>query len=131
MNETLTEENFIFYAVKVYENPSGASEEDFRDDLKKIKYVKRLLNRYVQKGELRERHILNHLIVLRNAFGTEHSVRMLFFKLEAELHPSLKTFLLFLGYLPSIITGISTGDIITNNIPVDYELVKVLREIGR
>ena len=96
--EKLTEENFLLYAMQHYDNSQCTSIDDFYDDLLKIKYVRRLFKRYHETGELRERLILNHLIILSNVFGVEASVRMLFFKIDRSLWPILKTFLLYLNF---------------------------------
>lgn len=99
MYETLTEDNFEMYAIKNYSNPHCDSREDFEKDLSRLNSVKRLLMKYARDGELKERLILNHLIILYNLFGNA-ATRMLLFKLPEELLPSLKTFLLFINRLP-------------------------------
>ena len=80
MFDDLNDENFLLFAMKAYESPTCILSE-FEEDLKRIKYVKRLIKRYKTTGELKERLILNHLIILSNVFGTKNSVRMLFYKL--------------------------------------------------
>ena len=128
--EKLTDDNFSLYAVKCYQHPSGVSEQEFFDDLKKIKYVKRLFNRYRATGNLKERLILNHIIVLTNVFGVEHAVRMLFFKLEPAKHYTiLKTFLVFLKFMPDVIVGVGNRTIISSDIPIDVGVVQILRQI--
>ena len=92
--------NFLMYAAKSYDRPQILQTE-FEDDLKRIKYIKRLLRKYRQTGDCKERLILNHIIILSNVFGVEASVNMLFFKVYAADYPILKTFLLFLNYLPT------------------------------
>ena len=129
--ETLNDANFLIYATKVYDNPRGVTKQEFEDELKRIKYTKRLLNRYLNTGVLRERFILNHLIVLRNCFGTEHAVRMLFFKLEENLYPALKTFLVFLDYMPEIVSGIDGKSILSSDIPLDRKIITILRKIEK
>ena len=96
MQVQLTEQNFVMFAMKYYQNTQCLNIDEFHDDLKRIKYIKRLFSRYVISGELKERLILNHLIILYNSFGTE-ATKMLFFKIESEFWPQLKTFLLFLS----------------------------------
>ena len=96
----LNENNFMMYAMKLYENPQCMGMEEFQEDLNRIKYVKRLLRRYHKTGILKERLILNHILVVANVFGVEGSVNMLFYKLEKDLHSLLKTFLVFLQYIP-------------------------------
>ena len=95
----LTEENFIMYAMKMYNNVQCKNIDEFYEDLDRIKYVKRLLHKYINRGVLRERLILNHIIVLTNLFTPLGSTKMLFFRLDKEMHPALKTFLLYLGIL--------------------------------
>ena len=95
----LNEDNFLLFAIKNYENPQSVTKEDFDRDLNLFKYIKRLLKRYRNTGELRTHLLLNHFIVLYNIFG-EAATPMLFFKLEKELWPSLKSFIVFLGKFP-------------------------------
>lgn len=99
-SERLTEENYILYAVKNYDNPQCTGMREFQEDMARIVYLKRLFRRYRKTGILRERLILNHIITLYNVFGMEAATRLLFFKIEPELHYILKTFLVFLEYLP-------------------------------
>ena len=124
----LNEETFIMYAIKCYDNPHCVMSE-FEEDLKRIKYIKRLIKRYRTTGELKERLILNHMIVLSNVFGTEATVRMLFYKFDKEDYEILKTFLLFLNYMPKIVIGINGTNIISADISVDLFVAKRLREI--
>ena len=118
MIENLNDDNFIIYAMKAYDRPNCIMSE-FEEDLSRIKYVKRLIKRYKTTGELKERLILNHIIVLSNVFGIEPSVRMLFFKIDKEDYDILKTFLLFLNYMPRHINGISGNHYNSADIRVD------------
>ena len=95
----LNEDNFRLFAIKNYENPQAVTEADFDKDLNHFKYIKRLLKRYKNTGELKSHLILNHFIVLYNIFG-EACTPMLFFKIEEELWPVIKAFVLFLDKLP-------------------------------
>ena len=95
----LNEDNFLLFAIKNYENPQSVTKEDFDRDLNLFKYIKRLLKRYKNTGELRTHLLLNQFIVLYNIFG-EAATPMLFFKLEKELWSSLKSFIVFLGKFP-------------------------------
>jgi len=95
----LNDDNYLLFAIKYYENPHAVTREDFEDDLKKIKYVKRLLRRYINTNTLKTHLILNHLTVLFNVFG-DAAVPLLFFNLERDLWASIKAFLVFLGKLP-------------------------------
>ena len=121
--DDLNEKNFLLYAMKEYNNPQCVDVDEFNDDLKKIKYIKRLLNQYISEGILKERLLLNHIIVFFNVFTTKAATRILFFKLEEEVWPMLKTFLFYLNFLPNkiesingktILTGLITGLIKTN-----------------
>jgi len=99
--EVLTEENFSFFCQKHYFNPECAGRSDFIDDLKRIKYVKRLLqkiHKHKTLKSIRERLIINHIIILKNVFGEEIAARILFFKVEPKLHSYLKSFLVFLEF---------------------------------
>jgi hypothetical protein len=99
--EILTEANFIAFCQKNYFNSHCSGKNEFVDDLKRIKYVKRLIqkiHKYKTLKSIRERLILNHIIILKNVFGEENSARILFFKLEPKLHSYLKSFLVFLDY---------------------------------
>jgi hypothetical protein len=104
--DSLHSDSFIVYAAKNYTNPDSISDEEFFDDLKRIKYIKRLFRLYEETGELKERLILNHLLVFYNVFGLVPANRMLFFRLDSKYYPYLKTFLDFLGYLPNRIENI-------------------------
>ena len=95
----LTEDNFLLFAIKNYENPQAVTKEDFDKDLNHFKYIKRLLKRYRNTGQLKTHLLLNHFIILYNIFG-EATTPMLFFKIEQELWSSMKTFIMFLGKLP-------------------------------
>ena len=95
----LTEDNFILFAIKNYENPQSVTKEDFDKDLNHFKYIKRLLKRYKNTGQLKTHLLLNHFIILYNIFG-EATTPMLFHKIEEDLWPSMKTFVMFLGKLP-------------------------------
>jgi hypothetical protein len=97
MNQ-LTDDNFLLFAIKHYDNPSCCGMKDLNADLKRIKYVKRLLRRYARTHEISENLLINHLIVLHNLFGIA-TVDMLFFKIETIFWPQLKTFLVFLNYM--------------------------------
>ena len=95
----LTEKNLLLYAAKHYSNPKFSDIDDFHEDLKRFKYIKRLVNRYLEHEELTERLILNHLIVIFNSFGIEASLNMLELKLSDKHWPVIKPFLIFLKYI--------------------------------
>jgi len=95
----LTSENFLLFAIKHYENPQAVTKEDFEKDLNHFKYIKRLLKRYRNTGELKAHLLLNHFIILYNIFG-EGTTAMLFYKIEEEMWTIMKTFVVFLDRLP-------------------------------
>ena len=128
MIDDLNDDTFMIYAMKSYDSPKCIMSE-FEEDLKRIKYVKRLIKRYKTTGELKERLILNHIIILSNVFGTRNAVRMLFYRVDEEDHPILKTFLLFLDYMPDVIAGIKGKNIYSGDIKIDLFVGKRLRDI--
>ena len=130
MNDKLDESNFFLYAAKHYDNPYCYDTIEFYDDLNRFKYLKRLFSRYQETGELKERLILNHIIVLYNLFGVEPTTRMLFLKLRGFDH-YLKPFLVLLNYMPEIVRsiGIEGKDIISSDIRMDQNIVEKLRKI--
>ena len=95
----LTEENLFLYAAKHYYKPQFSDIEEFYEDLKRFKYIKRLINRYIENDDLAERLILNHLIVVFNSFGIEAALNILELKLENRHWPVVKPFLVFLRYI--------------------------------
>lgn len=97
--DELNEDNYLLFAIKFYDNPQAITMEDFQSDLKRIRYVKRLLKKYKNTGELKTHLILNHLIILFNVFS-DATVPLLFYNLERELWPAIKSFLLFLNRFP-------------------------------
>jgi len=120
--DELNENNYLIFAIKFYDNPQAVTMEDFESDLKRIRYVKRLLKRYKNTGELKTHLILNHLTILFNVFN-DAAVPLLFYNLESELWPSIKSFLLFLNRLPEYPrTQI-------HNIEQDYECLSQLQTI--
>lgn len=124
----LTNENFLMYAIKHYDNPSCSGLKEFNDDLKRLRYVKRLLGRYQASGDIKERLVLNHLVVLYNVFGVEAANNMLFFKIQEKLWPELKTFLVFLNYMPATIKY--KGHVVLGSeIPLNEHIVDLLRKI--
>lgn len=127
MNFTLNEETFLIYAIKNYDNPSCSGMKEFLDDLKSFKYLKRLFKRYKIKKELKERLIINHLVVLYNVFGSEATANMLFYKIDVEYWPVLKTFLLYLHHIKHdtvLLDGTSLA-----GIPIDMNAANILRKI--
>lgn len=125
MYEKLNESNFLLFAMHHYDNPQCHSLAEFEEDIKKFLYLKKLLSRYKNNGELRERLILNHIIVLYNIFG-EATTRMLFYKVEESCWDALVTFLVYLNQMPETVSefGIVLSDII-----LDEEIIATLRKI--
>ena len=101
---------------------------EFKEDMKRFNYLKRLFKRYRKVGELREQLVLNHLVVIYNVFGPEVAARLLFFKMAKDDFPALKTYLLFLSCMPERVKGIKGQDIISSEIPVDMTIAEVLRK---
>jgi hypothetical protein len=129
MSFDLNDDNFLIYAAKNYDRPHILHSE-FEDDLKRIKYVKRLLRKYKQTGEFKERLVLNHVIILSNVFGVQPTVNMLFFKCDQEDYSLLKTILIFLNYLPKSLTvTFNKYHIRQEEIPVDLSVADILRNI--
>jgi hypothetical protein len=117
--DELNSDNFVLYASRNYNNNQCTDVEEFYEDLRRFKYLKRLFTRYEQ-GDLQERLILNHIIVLNNVFGLKPANRMLFHKMEKRDWPALKTFLVFLNYLPEDERV---------DIPLDENIIQKLREL--
>ena len=128
MFENLCDDNYILYMAKCYDKPNMVLSE-FDEDLQRILYIKRLLTKYCKTGILKERLLLNHLIVLYNVFGIECCTRALFFKLEEKDLEIIKPFLIFLSYLPKKVLGINGKDFFTDDIGLDIGTVEVLRTI--
>ena len=118
----LTEDNFLLFAIKNYENPQAVTKDDFDKDLNHFKYIKRLLKRYKNTGELKTHLLLNHFIILYNIFG-EATTPMLFFKIEKELWSSMKTFVIFLNRFPQYPKSNF------HYVPVDLECLKQLNQV--
>ena len=127
--DDLTDDNFLMFAMKEYNDIQCTSIEEFYDDLKKIKYIKRLFNIYKNTGQLKERLILNHLIVFYNVFPIQSGTRILFYKIEKSFWPMLKTFLIFLDRMPETIDSIRGETIRTSDIQLDEGIVTRLRTI--
>ena len=99
MYEKITSENVMMFAIRHYDNPQCEGEKEFQDDLKRFKYIKRLLRKYYETGILKERLLLNHFIVLNNVFGADACATLLLFKIQKEYWSALKSFLLYLNIL--------------------------------
>lgn len=116
----LNDKNFLIFAAKHYYNPKCIDVEEFHEDLNRFKYIKRLINRYLDSGKLSDRLILNHLIVVFNSFGCEATLKILEYKMSVEHWPVLKPYLLFLKAIePTQYVGID----------MDQTIVEELRKI--
>lgn len=118
----------MIYAMKIYDKPNCIMSE-FKEDMKRFNYLKRLFRRYRKIGEVKERLVLNHLVVLYNVFGAEALTRMLFFKMSKDDQSIVKTYLIFLSCMPEVVKGIRGVDLLSSDIPVDLKIAEVLREI--
>jgi len=128
MFDELNEDNFMMYAMKCYASPHCVMSE-FEGDIKRTKYLKRLFRRYKVSKTLKERLILNHVILLNNVFGPVVTARILFYRIDERDYDILKTFLLYLNILPEMIYGINGKNIHTADIPVDLNIAEILRKI--
>jgi hypothetical protein len=122
----LNEENFLIYAIKNYDNPECKSMTEFEEDLSRFVYLKRLFRKYHKTGELKERLILNHLITFYNVFGVQAATRILFYKIEPELHYILKTFLVYLNYVP---LDASKENMKIIEVGMDQKIINLLRNL--
>ena len=120
MFEKITPDNVLMYAIRNYTNPHCEGEKEFEDDLKRFKYIKRLLRKYYDTGVLKERLLLNHIIVLNNVFGADACATLLLYKIQEDYWPVLKSFLLFLNIL--------RDDELTH-IEKDENVEKILKEL--
>lgn len=126
--ENLTDDNIMLYAAKAYDRPNCIMSE-FTEDMKRLNYLKRLFRRYQKHGEMRERLILNHIVVLYNIFGPEVTTRILFFNTNKGDYSILKTYLSFLNLMPERVRGINGKDILSSEIPVDKKVIEVLQNL--
>jgi hypothetical protein len=120
--EELNEDNYILFAIKYYDNPQAITQDDFFEDLNRFKYIKKLLRRYVKSGELKTTLLINHFIIAFNIFN-DAALPLLFFKIEKELWPSMKTFLLYLNRIPEYPKSF------LNDIPIDENCLKILESL--
>ena len=120
--DELNESNYIMFAIKNYENPQAVTQEDFYEDMKRFKWVKRLLNKYKNTGDLNVHLVMNHFIILYNVFG-DATTPLLFYKLDEDLWSILKTFVMYLERLPEFpITKLQ-------DIPVDDKCLELLNDL--
>ena len=120
--DELNESNYIMFAIKNYENPQAVTQEDFYEDMKRFKWVKRLLNKYKNTGDLNVHLVMNHFIILYNVFG-DATTPLLFYKLDKDLWSILKTFVMYLERFPEFpITAL-------HDIPVDEKCLQLLNDL--
>jgi hypothetical protein len=120
--DELNEDNYLLFAIKYYDNPHASTMEEFEEDLKRFKYIKRLLKKYLEQDELRHHLILNHIIICFNVFG-EATIPLMFYKIEKEYWSLIKTFLLFLNRIPDYPrSGL-------DDIPIHIECNRILNTI--
>jgi len=130
--DDLNEKNFLLYAMKHYDNPQCVEVDEFTDDLRKIKYIKRLFNQYAMDGTLKERLLLNHIIVFYNVFPVRAATRILFYKIEEKFWPMLKTFLVYLHFMPEDkIESINGKEILVSDLLMDQGIIDSLREFDK
>ena len=130
--DDLNEKNFLLYAMKHYDNPQCVEVDEFNDDLRKIKYIKRLFNQYAMDGTLKERLLLNHIIVFYNVFPVRAATRILFYKIEEKFWPMLKTFLVYLHFMPEDkIESINGKEILVTDLQMDQGIIDSLREFDK
>ena len=127
--DDLNDDTFLMFAMREYNNMQCTDIEEFYDDLKKIKYIKRLFNAYKNNGLLKERLILNHLIIFYNVFTLQAGTRILFYKIEKDFWSILKTFLIYLDRMPDKIDSIRGEIIRTSDIKLDDGIITRLRSI--
>ena len=123
--DPLNDDTYVMYAMKHYNNPQCTSIDEFNDDLNRMKYLKRLFKKYYNIGVLKYRLILNHIIIFYNVFGIDAGTRLLFYRIEREFHSVMKTFLVYLNFLPE--GDIMEVDLVS--IPLNREVTEILRGI--
>jgi hypothetical protein len=128
MFDDLNDDNFLMYAIKCYTSPHCIQSE-FDGDIKRTKYLKRLFRRYKITKSVKERLILNHIILLNNVFGPESTARILFYRIDERDYDILKTFLSYLDIMPDIVYGIRGKNIYTQDIPLETNIIEILRAI--
>ena len=121
----LTNENYLMYALLHYDNPHCIDIKEYFEDVRKLKYIKRLFNRYKEDGVIKERLILNHIISFYNVFDFDAATRLLFFRVGKEYHSLLKTFLVYLNRMPDKINE----NLYSSDIPLDEKIIEILRKI--
>ena len=124
----LSEKNLELFAAKCYTNNNCIDIDEFKEDFNRLKYIKRLVKRYEVYGELRERLILNHLVIMYNTFENKGCTRMIFFKLKKSL-PVITPFLLLINRLPKEVYDEDEKIIYTSDVTMDQNVIEILRKI--
>ena len=123
MNFTeLTEDNYVLFAIKYYDNPSAVTKEDFLDDLRRFKYIKRLINKYLKNGEVKLHLLLNHIIIVYNVFN-EAATPLLFYKMDKEYWSIIKSIMIFLERYPQVETDT------LKRIPINEQIIMELKSL--
>ena len=123
MNFTeLTEDNYVLFAIKYYDNPSAVTKEDFLDDLRRFKYIKRLINKYLKNGEVKLHLLLNHIIIVYNVFN-EAATPLLFYKMDKEYWSIIKSIMIYLERYPEVETET------LKKIPINEQIIKELQSL--
>ena len=120
--DELNEDNYVLFAIKYYDNPSAVTKEDFLDDLRRFKYIKRLINKYLKNGEVKLHLLLNHIIIVYNVFN-EAATPLLFFKMDKEYWSIIKSIMIFLERYPSVETDT------LKKIPINEQIIKELKSL--
>ena len=128
MFDDLNDDNFLMYAIKCYTSPHCIQSE-FDGDIKRTKYLKRLFRRYKITKSVKERLILNHIILLNNVFGPTATSRILFYRIDERDYDILKTFLAYLNIMPDVVYGIRGKNIYTQDVPLETNILEILRAI--
>lgn len=128
MFDNLNDDNFLMYAMKCYTS-SHCIMSEFEGDIKRTKYLKRLFRRYKISKSLKERLIINHIILLNNVFGAEATARILFYRTDERDYDILKTFLVYLNIMPDVVYGINGKNIYTGDILINYDIAEILDKI--
>ena len=128
MFDDLNEDNILLFSIKAYNSPHCIMSE-FESDYKRIKYIKRLIRKYKVTKKLKDRLLMNHIIMFFNVFETESATRILFYKIEEKDHDVLKTFLEYLNYLPEMIKGVKGKNILSKDIIPDLIVKEQLQQL--
>ena len=130
MIENLTNANYLLICAKNYRNTQCLGSEEFLTDIKRLKYLKKILTRYSTNRVIDERLVLNHLIILYNVFGAEFLARLLFLKMYSQMH-LLKPFLIYLNIFPNKVLSVEGRDFDTIPIMMDGKIIEKLRELDK